>query len=102
MRAIYAVHDLGVWGGLAVLRGLPPVFYGVSAVFALNLWLFFGFARGLTPPSRNITVIDATVLLAAANCALLGLYAMRIARVSARPACENTYRCDPASPVESG
>ncbi len=89
-------------GAAAVLRGLRPVFYGVSAVFALNLWLFFGFGRGLPPPSRNITVIDATVLLAAANCALLGLHAMRIARVSGRPACENTYRCDPASPVESG
>jgi hypothetical protein len=63
----------------AVHRGLRAVFYGVSIVFTLNLFLFFGLGRGFPPPSRHVTVIDTTVLLAVANCALLLLHARRLA-----------------------
>ena len=68
-----------VSGAAAVRRELRPVFYGVSIVFALNLWLFFGLGRGYPPPPRHLTVVDTTVLLAAANCALLILHARRLA-----------------------
>lgn len=50
---------------------LRPVHIAVSAVIALNLFLFFGLGRGLPLPPRTFTIIDSTVLLAAANCALL-------------------------------
>jgi 4-amino-4-deoxy-L-arabinose transferase-like glycosyltransferase len=67
----------------AVHRQLRPVFYGVSAVFALNLFLFFGIGRGFPVPPRNFTVIDSTVLLALANCALLLLHARRLTQITA-------------------
>jgi hypothetical protein len=60
-------------------RELRPVFYGVSAVFALNLFLFFGVGRGFPLPPRNATVVDTTVLLALVNCALLIVHARRFA-----------------------
>jgi hypothetical protein len=50
---------------------LRPVHIAVSAVIALNLLLFFGLGRGIPLPPRTFTIIDSTVLLAAANCALL-------------------------------
>jgi hypothetical protein len=46
-------------------------------VFALNLYLFFGFGRGLPLPPRNLTIIDSTVLVALANCALLAWHGAR-------------------------
>jgi len=49
---------------------LRPVLGGVSGVLALNLYLFFGLGRGLPLPPRNLTIIDSTILLALANCAL--------------------------------
>ena len=66
-------------GAAAVHRELRPVFYGVSIAFALNLWLFFGLGRGYPLPSRNLTIIDSTVWLALANCALLAVHARRLA-----------------------
>ena len=65
----------------AVYPRLRPVFYGVSVVFALNLWLFFGLGRGFPLPARNATLVDSTVLLALVNCALLILHAQRFAEL---------------------
>ena len=56
---------------------LRPVLYATSAMFALNLCLFFGFGRGFPLPPRNVTIVDATVLLAVANCAALVWHARR-------------------------
>ncbi len=50
---------------------LRPIHVALSLVVALNLFLFFGLGRGIPLPPRTFTIIDATVLLAAANCALL-------------------------------
>ncbi len=71
-------------GAAAVQPHLRSVFYGVSAVFALNLLLFFGIGRGFPLPPRHVTVIDATVLLALANCALLLVHARRLAGITLR------------------
>jgi hypothetical protein len=75
-------------GAAATHRELRPVFYGVSAVFALNLFLFFGLGRGFPLPPRNATIVDTTVLLALANCTLLIVHAHRLAElesVAGRP-----------------
>ena len=69
-------------GAAAIHPRLRPVFYGVSAVFALNLLLFFGIGRGFPLPRRNFTVIDATVLLALANCALLLLHERQLTQIT--------------------
>ena len=63
----------------AVHRPLRPVFYGVSAVFTLNLILFFGLGRDFALPPRNLTIVDSTVLVAIANCVLLIAHARRVA-----------------------
>jgi hypothetical protein len=81
---------------------LRPVFYGVTGVFAFNLWLFFGLGRGFPTPSRHFTVVDTTVVLAAMNCLLLCAHAARLKRVSAAPRYESTYPYDRASPAGSG
>ena len=65
----------------AVHPRLRPVFYGISVVFALNLWLFFGLGRGFPLPARTATVVDSTVLLGVVNCALLILHAQRFAEL---------------------
>lgn len=54
----------------AVRPRLRAIHVAVSTVVALNLFLFFGFGRGLPLPPRNFTIIDATAILAAANCAI--------------------------------
>jgi hypothetical protein len=94
-------------GAAAFRPRLRPVFLGVSAVFALNLYLFFGFGRGLPLPPRNFTVIDSTVIVAAANCVLFAWHA-RVFSAESRAATnqsaarENTYPYDRASPAGSG
>jgi hypothetical protein len=72
-----AVHENHLYLAVPMLAAaaafrprLRPVLAGVSGVFALNLYLFFGFGRGLPLPPRNFTIIDSTVLLALANCSL--------------------------------
>jgi hypothetical protein len=72
-----AVHENHLYLAIPMLAAaaafrprLRPVLAGVSGVLALNLYLFFGLGRGLPLPPRNLTVIDSTVLLALANCAL--------------------------------
>jgi hypothetical protein len=57
---------------------LRAVMWTVSAIFALNLNLFYGISEyidGWAVP-RGITVIDLTVLLAVANCATLVWHAV--------------------------
>ena len=72
-----AVHENHLYLAVPLLAAaaalrprLRPVLAGVSGVFALNLYLFFGLGRGLPLPPRNFTIIDSTVLLALANCTL--------------------------------
>lgn len=59
---------------------LRRVHFAVSAVIALNLFLFFGFGRALPLPPRTFTIIDATVLLALANCLLFTWHARNFSR----------------------
>lgn len=69
---------LPMLGAAAAVRpSLRPVFLAVSAVFALNLFLFFGIGRGFPLPPRNLTVVDATVLLSFANVGVLVWHARR-------------------------
>ena len=72
-----AVHENHLYLAVPLLAAaaalrprLRPVLGGISGVLALNLYLFFGLGRGLPLPPRNLTIIDSTVLLALANCAL--------------------------------
>jgi hypothetical protein len=73
------VHENHLYAALPLLAlasaGRPafrPVLFVVSAIFALNLNLFYGLGEdvGFAIP-RGITVIDATVVLAVVNCAAL-------------------------------
>ena len=57
----------------AARRRLRRIHVALSAVIALNLFLFFGLGRGVPLPPRTFTIIDATVLLAAASLNFLGL-----------------------------
>jgi len=82
-----AVPLLGI--AAAVERPLRPVFFGVSAVLALNLFLFFGLGRDFPLPPRNLTIVDTTVLVAVANCALLVVHARNLAGVNPRPTGSN-------------
>jgi hypothetical protein len=72
-----AVHENHLYFALpllalaaAVRPQLRPIHIAMRAVVALNLFLFFGLGRGIPLPPRNFTIIDATAILAAANCAL--------------------------------
>jgi 4-amino-4-deoxy-L-arabinose transferase-like glycosyltransferase len=64
---------------------LRPMLFGVSAVFALNLYLFFGFGRGLPLPPRNLAIVDTTVILALLNCALFVWHARTFSRECSEP-----------------
>ncbi len=77
-----AVHENHLYLALPLLAfaagarpRLRPIHLAISAVIALNLFLFFGLGRGIPLPPRTFTIIDATVLLAAANCVLLAWHA---------------------------
>jgi hypothetical protein len=72
-----AVHENHLYLALPLLAlaagARPPlrrIHIAISAVIAFNLFLFFGLGRGIPLPPRTFTIIDATVLLAAANCVL--------------------------------
>jgi hypothetical protein len=58
-----------------------PVLYAVSAIFALNLNLFYGIGEdvGYALP-RGMTIIDATVVLAIVNCIALVWHARVLRR----------------------
>ena len=84
------VHENHLYAALPLLTlasaGRPafrPVLLVVSAIFALNLNLFYGFGEdvGYALP-RGITVIDATVVLAIVNCAALVWFARVLKRES--------------------
>lgn len=64
-------------GAAASRPRLRPALLATSIVFALNLYLTVGLGRGFPLPPRNLTLSDSTVLLAAANCALLVWHARR-------------------------
>jgi hypothetical protein len=86
------VHENHLYLAVPLLAGaaasrpqLRPVLLSTSIVFALNLYLVVGLGRGFPLPPRNLTIIDSTVLLAAANCGLLVWHARRFsAECSAR------------------
>jgi hypothetical protein len=62
-------------------RAFRPIAIGVSAIVALNLNLFYGLGDGIGfALPRTITVIDATVWLALANCFWLLWHARVLAR----------------------
>jgi hypothetical protein len=57
-----------------------PIAIGISAIVALNLNLFYGFGDGIGfALPRAITIVDATVVLAAFNCFLF-LWHARVLR----------------------
>jgi hypothetical protein len=77
---LYAAVPLLVLAG-AGRRAFRPVLYAVSAIFALNLNLFYGLGEdvGYALP-RGITIVDLTVVLAVVNCAALVWHARVLQR----------------------
>jgi hypothetical protein len=77
---LYAAVPLLALAG-AGRRAFRPVLYAVSAIFALNLNLFYGIGDdvGYALP-RGITIVDATVVLAVVNCAALVWHARVLQR----------------------
>ncbi|HVQ15997.1 MAG TPA: hypothetical protein VMS40_20495 [Vicinamibacterales bacterium] len=73
--------------------GLRPLMWTVSAIFALNLNLFYGiseYIQGYAFP-RTLTIVDATVVLALVNCATLVWHAGVLRRECALPATSLKY-----------
>lgn len=78
------VHENHLFAAVPLLAiaaaGRPrfrPVFWTISAIFALNLNAFYGISEyidGWAVP-RGVTIVDVTVLLAIANCATLAWHA---------------------------
>ena len=67
----------------AVIAPMRAVFWASSAIFTLNLYLFYGLGRGWPPLiDRGWTFIDLTVLLAAANVAVFIWTTLRVWRAS--------------------
>jgi hypothetical protein len=60
---------------------LTPIFVVLSAILVLNLNLFYGISEdiGYAIP-RTLTIVDATVLVAIANCAALAWHAVVFSR----------------------
>ncbi|HTI36105.1 MAG TPA: hypothetical protein VL484_00990 [Vicinamibacterales bacterium] len=69
----------------------------ISAISALNLFLFYGIGRGFPLPPRHFTVVDATVVLSALNVIALWHHAGTLSAT-----CESSGRYDRASPGGSG
>ena len=61
----------------AMLPRLRAPFYLASAVFATNLFLFYGLGRDFPLPSRSVTAIDATVVLSFVSVGALAWHARR-------------------------
>jgi hypothetical protein len=77
-----AVHENHLYLAVPLLAAagaarprLRPILVGVSIVFALNLYLFFGLGRGMPAPPRHLTIVDSTVIVALVNCALFAWHA---------------------------
>ena len=92
-----AVHENHLYLAVPLLAAaaafrprLRPVLAGVSGVLALNLYLFFGLGRGLPLPPRNLTIVDSTVPLALANCALLLWHARLFSAECSQPSLART------------
>jgi hypothetical protein len=69
--------------GAAGLVALRPVLWITSAIFALNLYVFYGLGRGWPPViDRGWTYIDFSVLLALANVIVFVWSTMRVWRAS--------------------
>ena len=69
----------------ARIAPLRRVFWITSAIFALNLYLFYGLSRGWPPLiGRGWTGLDLTVLLAVANTAVFAWTTHQVWRASAR------------------
>jgi dolichyl-phosphate-mannose-protein mannosyltransferase len=92
-----AVHENHLYLAVPLLAAaaafrprLRPVLAGVSGVLTLNLYLFFGLGRGLPLPPRNLTIIDTTVLLALANCALFVWHARVLSAECFEPSSETS------------
>jgi hypothetical protein len=60
---------------------LTPIFLALSAIFVLDLNLFYGISEdiGYAIP-RTLTIVDATVLVSIANCAALAWHAAVFSR----------------------
>ena len=77
----------------AALPHLRGSLAAVSGIAALNLLLFYGIGRGFPLPPRHVTVIDATVILAALNVMALWRHGAALSAI-----CESSGRYDRASP----
>ncbi len=102
------VHENHLYLAVPLLAGaaasrprLRPVLLCTSIVFALNLYLTVGLGRGFPLPPRNLTIIDSTVLLAAANCALLVWHARRFSAECSASAPAERAHVGSSLPVES-
>lgn len=69
----------------AALPGYRGLLVTVSAIAALNLFLFYGIGRGYPLPSRHWTIIDTTVVLAAGNVIALWWHMQRFESVMTTP-----------------
>lgn len=70
----------------AARRQFLPVLVAVSAIFALNLNLLYGFGEDIGHAlPRTATGVDMTVLIAAANCAALVWHGSVLRRACLRP-----------------
>lgn len=86
------VHENHLYAAVPLLvlastgaRALRGIAVGVSAVVALNLNLFYGFGNGVGYAlPRGLTIVDATVVLAVMNCALLWAHARALRRACSR------------------
>lgn len=61
-------------------RAFVPVLVAMSAIVALNLNMFYGFADGEWAFPRSATIVDASVLLALINCVALSWHAVVLRR----------------------
>jgi len=82
------VHENHLFGAVVLLalaaagrRRFAPIFVAVSAILALNLNLFYGVSEdlGYAIP-RGVTLVDLSVVIAAANCAALAWHAVVLSR----------------------
>jgi hypothetical protein len=74
--------------GVAAIALVPyrRLAFALGLQQALNLFLFYGISEGIGwLPPRNVTVVDATVVLAAWSLWVFGWHVHVLARVSARP-----------------
>jgi hypothetical protein len=94
------VHENHLYAAVPLLvvaaagrRSFAPVLVVVSAIFALNLNLFYGISEdlGYAIP-RSLTIVDMTVVLSAANCVALAWHAVKL-----NAECGKAYRGENSS-----